>query len=231
MTWGVQRARTHGFYPTPRSALVGSPMPGPVRFTPRRYVTKIWDFGNFDISPDGRLPPPPANREAHWSIYVRDLRSGREWALVKSDKPMRNPEFSPDGRWIAMQAALDGDENFDLCVGPSRGGEPRNLTGHRMDDASPRWSPDGSKIAFISNRDRDRENVFVMSASGGDANQLTAIDEIVSEIAWRPEGTGIAFSAGVGQLDWIGLVDLQGRVDRVGSFPGAEGHLGGGNGD
>ena len=202
-------------------------MPGTVRFTPRRYVTKIWDFGNFDISPDGRLLAYSANREAHWSIYVRDLRSGREWALVKSDKPMRNPEFSPDGRWIAMQADLDGDENFDLYVAPSKGGEPRNLTGHRMDDASPRWSPDGSKIAFISNRDRDRENVFVMSASGGDANQLTAIDEIVSEIAWRPEGTGIAFSAGVGQLDWIGLVDLQGRVERVVSFPDAEAHLGG----
>src|SRR3990172_13165062 len=107
MPWGVQRARTHGFYPTPGWGLVGHYMPGTVRFTPRRYVTKIWDFGNFDISPDGRLLAYSANREAHWSIYVRDLRSGREWALVKSDKPMRNPEFSPDGRSVAMQADLD----------------------------------------------------------------------------------------------------------------------------
>jgi len=202
-------------------------MPRNVTFTPRRWVRRIWELGNFDVSPDGRFLAYSANKGERWSIYVHDFATRRDRAVVKSDAPMRNPEVSPDGRRIAMQADLDGNENFDIYTVPVRDGAPRRLTDHPMDDASPRWSPDGSKIAFISNRDRDRENVFVMDASGGEPKKLTAVDDIVNEIAWRPDGMGLAFTVGVGHLDWVGYADFSGRIERLVSFPDAETRLGG----
>ncbi|MGQ0798174.1 MAG: alpha/beta fold hydrolase [Methanobacteriota archaeon] len=198
-----------------------------VTFTPRRWVRTIWELGNFAVSPDGRRLAYAANKGERWTVYLRDLTTKRDAAIVRSDRPMRNPEFSPDGGSVAMEADFDGDENFDVYVVPAKGGEPRRLTDHPMDDKSPRWSPDGRRIAFLSNRDRDRENVFLVDASGGPATQLTAFDDIVHEIAWRPDGDAIAFSVGPGNLDGIGLVDLRGNVERLVRFPDAEAYLAG----
>ena len=198
-----------------------------VAFTPGRFAKKIWDLRTFDVSRDGRFIAYSANKGTQWTIYVRDLRPGREHALVKSEQAMLNPEFSPDGRFVAMQADFHGDENSDVYVVPVKGGGPKRITDDPMDDADPRWSPDGRTLAFISNRNKDRENVFVVSASGGEAKQLTFEDDIVSEIAWRPDGRGIAFQIGVGDRDWVGLVDLDGHVSRLVEFPESESGISG----
>jgi len=198
-----------------------------VTFTPRRWVRKIWSLRNFDVSRDGRLLGYSANKAEQWTVYVRDLRTGRETPLVTSDQAMLNPEFSPDGRRVAMQADFEGDENSNLFVVPSKGGEPKRITDHPMDDAFPRWSPDGRTIAFISNRTGDRENVFVVDAGGGTPRQLTFVEDIVGEIAWRPDGAAIAFQAGVGNGDWVGLVDLDGKMERLLAFPNSEHQIGG----
>ncbi|HLE54837.1 MAG TPA: hypothetical protein VI999_06340, partial [Thermoplasmata archaeon] len=73
-----------------------------VTFTPRRFLRKIWQLGNYDVSPDGRLLAYSANKGEQWSVYVRDLRTKRERVLVRSDESVLNPEFSPDGRSIAV---------------------------------------------------------------------------------------------------------------------------------
>ena len=198
-----------------------------VTFTPRRFLRKIWQLGNFDVSPDGRLLAYSANKGEQWGVYVRDLRTRRERVLVRSDQSVLNPEFSPDGRSIAVQSDFEGDENFNIYVVPAKGGPAKKLTEHPADSAFPRWSPDGTRIAFLSNRDRDRDNVFVMDAGGGDPRQLTRVDDIIGELAWRPDGRSIAFTAGVGTADWVGLVDLEGRVDRLVAFPDSESSIGG----
>src|SRR2546426_165571 len=88
-------------------------------------------------------------------------------------------------------------------------------------------SPDGNEIAFLPNRDGDRVNVFVVDTGGGDARQLTNVDDIVGEIAWRPDGQSIAFSAGVGLLDYVGLVDLAGHMEKIVALPDSENAIGG----
>jgi dipeptidyl aminopeptidase/acylaminoacyl peptidase len=198
-----------------------------VTFTPQRFLRKIWQLDNFDISPDGQRMAYSANKGEQWTIYVKDLETKRERRLCQLDQSMLNPEFSPDSKWIAFQSDFEGDENFNIYIAPAKGGKPRKLTDTPADSASPRWSPDGTKIAFISNRDRDRENIYVMDSAGGEARQLTRVEDIVNEIAWRPDGQSIAFSAGFGIGDWIGLVNLEGNLETLVNFPNSENYIAG----
>lgn len=198
-----------------------------VSFTPRRFLRKIHQLGNFDISPDGRRLVYSANKGEQWTLYVQELWKKRGKILTNWDQSMLNPEFSPDGLWIAYQSDFEGDENFNIYTIPARGGEVRKITDTPADSAFPRWSPDGAKIAFISNRDRDRENIFVTDVCGGEAKQLTRVEDIVNEIAWRPDGGSIAFSAGVGIGDWVGLVDLEGVMEKLVTFPNSENYIAG----
>jgi dipeptidyl aminopeptidase/acylaminoacyl peptidase len=198
-----------------------------VTFTPQRFLRRIRQLGNFDVSPDGGRIAYSANQREQWTVYVREVARKGERVLLKSEQAVMNPEFSPDGRWVAVQSDFEGDENFNVYVVPTRGGSARKLTDTPADSASPRWSPDGGTIAFISNRDRDRENVFVVEVDGGAPRQLTHVDDIVSEIAWRPDGRQIAFSAGVGHEDWIGIVGLDGHMEKLVAWPDSESVLGG----
>ena len=66
-------------------------------------------------------------------------------------------------------------------------------TGRR--ESYPTWSPDGSKIAFVSDRDRDGgDDIYVMNADGTNPVRLTQHDGYDSEPAWSPDGTKIAFT-------------------------------------
>src|SRR5438034_221456 len=202
-------------------------MPRKVTFTPRRFLKKIWQLGNFDVSPDGRWLAFAANKGDQWSVYLLDLRTKKDRILLQSEQSVLNPEFSPDGRWIAVQSDFEGDENYNIYLMPVRGAHVQKITDTPFDSAFPRWSPDGTKIAFLSNRDGDRDNVFVVDTTGGDARQLTNVDDIVGELAWRPDGGSIAFSAGVGLRDYVGLVDLAGHMEKVVAFPDSQSAIGG----
>ena len=79
---------------------------------------------------------------------------------------MRYPSISPDGRQIAF--SYKGDI---FCV-DAKGGKARQLTTNPAHDFKPLWSPDGSKIAFASNREGSFD-VYVIDANGGTPRRLT----------------------------------------------------------
>ena len=70
------------------------------------------------------------------------------------------------------------------------------LTANDDDDAFPSWSPDGSRIAFTSDRDRQGDDeIFAMNADGTGVVQLTTTNGSIDDWwpAWSPDGSRIAF--------------------------------------
>ena len=75
----------------------------------------------------------------------------------------------------------------------SAGRQLQNLTLNEADDWDPVWSPDGTQIAFISERDGNPE-VYVMDATGHNPHNISASIGKDGEPAWSPDGRYIAFS-------------------------------------
>src|SRR5260221_2773787 len=115
-----------------------------------------------------------------------------------------DPRISPDGTRIAyVIQTIDRDKNeyrSAIWVAPRDGLEAaRRFTAGEKRDGSPRWSPDGRWLAFVSNRgdDKAQAQIYVIPAEGGEARKLTDLKEGASEIAWSPDSTRMAFTARV----------------------------------
>jgi Tol biopolymer transport system component len=98
---------------------------------------------------------------------------------------------------------------MDIWVMPAAGGAPTQLTTDRGTDQWPVWSPDGSRIAFVSNRSGGNYNIWTMSASGGSEVQLTNDPAADAGPAWSPDGSRIAFHSNrTGRYEiWVMLVE------------------------
>ncbi len=102
---------------------------------------------------------------------------------------LRNVALSPDGSTIAFTY------KGDIFTVPSAGGRARQLTTDRGYDTAPAWSPDGTQIAFTSDR-AGSADVFVMPAAGGTPRRLTTNNGSETVLGWLNDST-VIFSAGI----------------------------------
>lgn len=154
--------------------------------------------------------PKPANPPAHAGrpIEAEDLF---RIAIVG------DPQASPDGSMVAyVVTRLDKDADdyaAAIWVAPMADSEPRQLTGGWARDTTPRWSPDGTTIAFVSNRapqlprptaddetPKDADGaakplpqVWTIPLNGGEARQVTNQPHGASSPCWSPDGRTLAF--------------------------------------
>ena len=103
---------------------------------------------------------------------------------------LRDVKISPNGQEIAF--CYKGD----IYKVPATGGNAIQLTTQSAYDCSPVWSPDGSKIAFASDRNGNFD-VFVMSSHGGNAKRLTTNSVSETPTAFSHDGKSVLFNASI----------------------------------
>ncbi|MBO9373832.1 MAG: S9 family peptidase [Chloroflexus sp.] len=129
---------------------------------------------------------------------------------------LEDPRLSPDGRYVAVVwVTVDRVGNSyhrHIALVPTDGSKPLRRFTRGKQDQQPRWSPDGQWLAFVSNRDDERGQIYLISVNGGEARQLTNHPNGASDPAWSPDGRYIAFLAPVN-------ADEQAREDAGDSPP------------
>lgn len=116
-------------------------------------------------------------------------------ALMKVTR-LSEPALSPDGKTVAFTArSVNVEANTqprDVYAVSMDGGTPRQLTRQGTMNERPRWSPDGKKIAFVSNASGSSQ-VWTMNADGSEPKQITSLASEASGVVWSPDGKHLLF--------------------------------------
>jgi TolB protein len=186
-------------------------------------------------SPDGtRLAFVSTAYEGRWHIFVARVESGRlgtpERITEDRDSGLPryyygvhdqylSPTWSPDGKdliFISNRGHIWGSGGFWRM--PARaGGEPRELRYEETTwKARPDWSRDGRRVVYSSYLGRQWNQLWLMTAAGGDPFQLTYLGGDATAPRWSPDGSRIAFISNESGNTALRIVDVPGgHVQRI----------------
>src|SRR5437588_12538246 len=130
---------------------------------------------------------------------VPTIEQSLEWQSAS------NPKISPDGKRVVYELQkTNWEENAferNLWIGEIASGETHALTTAKKSSTNPAWSPDGKWIAFLSDRPgqiagtaESKKQLYVISADGGEAQQVTKVENDVNDFEWAPDSKRIAIS-------------------------------------
>jgi len=108
--------------------------------------------------------------------------------------------LSPDGQWVAYAVSTpDVDANTSrsaVWLVGAGGGEGRKLTSGEKRDAEPAFSPDGKRLAFLSNRDGSWQ-IWLVELAGGEPSKVTSFPTGVDSFKWAPDGRSFVIASAV----------------------------------
>ncbi len=149
-------------------------------------------------------------------IWVQDAATGHR-NVVATGGLNTGGAFSPDGNRIAY--SKDGN----ICVMNVDGSGSHALTSGDALDVSPSWSPDGSKIVFISDR-AGRPHVYVMNSDGSGQRKISSMSMDHGSPKFSPDGQQIAFEANPGPWRIYVMAADGSGVRKVTDGPGSDEH-------
>jgi dipeptidyl aminopeptidase/acylaminoacyl peptidase len=175
----------------------------------RHYKHAIYNFNDTGWFDDKRT-----------HLWVVDVASGHANQITSGDEwNDTDPQWSPDGRKIAFVSnrtgkAFDENRDTDVWVIDATGGSLTKISDHPVPDNSPRWSPDGQTIAFLSDPlDRSHQKIWLAPSAGGAPSRLAAdgLDLIPIALRWAEGGRALYFETGVKGTNQVYRVDLATR--------------------
>ncbi len=131
-------------------------------------------------------------------------------------------QIAPDGTQIAYTVKTAHLESNDyrsaIYLIPTAGGEATQLTDGLARDTLPRWSPDGTEIAFLSDRNGSAQ-IYILASAGGEVHRLTDLSHGVTGLAWSPRGDRLAATSAAGSDGGDAIVEWPGgpirHIDRL----------------
>jgi dipeptidyl aminopeptidase/acylaminoacyl peptidase len=181
---------------------------------------KLTDDGQGSASPifsrDGQRVYYISKRDVWGNLCATTPQADWPTALTRFKADVSDPQPSPDSSRVAFVFSPRHDLNrSELGVVETGGGEPRLLSGAPgVWDTNPRWSPDGGRLAFVSNRSGWRE-LYLLDPASGQVEQLTHEAHDVQGFAWSRDGGRIAFILNRDGAGDLCLLRLQDRVVRT----------------
>jgi Tol biopolymer transport system component/predicted Ser/Thr protein kinase len=181
----------------PDATLVGSP----IRIADNVYHTP-GGLAGFSVSQTGvlvyRSGVPPSPTELTWFD-----RQGRRVGAVGDPAFYTNPALSPDGRYVAVGRSERINESRDIWIIDLQRGSSSRFTFEQSDELNPVWSPDGSRIAFSSDR-KSRRDIFWKPVQGSsEAEMLTDGQGEKSVEDWSPDGRFILYNVNTASMSTI----------------------------
>ena len=135
------------------------------------------------------------------NIWVVPRAGGTARRVTSFQGQTSNPQFSPDGRWIAFSGEYAG--NLDVYIVPAEGGEPKRLTWHPGGDTVQGWTPDGKRVMFTSGRSTwapgGTQRFWTVPVDGGVEEPMPLPRGFQGKIS--PDGAHIAYSSHGRDLD------------------------------
>jgi Tol biopolymer transport system component len=165
--------------------------------SPQAVTTPSLSLGQFSISRDGKqIAYLALNALASLEKVPLDpakATSGPPTPLLRQSGVLSSPDVSPDGEWIVFYTVGSRE---DLFLVRSDGTGLRKLTDDPHKVRGPSWSPDGKRIAFYSNRDEGKFEIWVINPDGSGLTQLTKTSGRAWFPWWSPDGTRIVYPTG-----------------------------------
>ena len=169
-------------------------------------------------SADGKEIAFCSNRTGSFEIWKMKQNGTQQMQVTHLAEFATFPDFSPDGRTIVFASPAPGSpvqSPPDIWAIDSDGhGAPVRLTDNPAMDGLPAYSPDGSKIAFVSARSGIPQ-VLVMNADGSDPVPLTFDSAPKGQLPdWSPDGSKIAYQASIAGNGDIYVMNADGSDQR-----------------
>ena len=139
-----------------------------------------------------------------WNLALvnQDGSGFRQLTQERADKP-RLPVWSPSRETLAytLQVGEDASSSWELWVTDTNGDVKKQLATGLAADARATWSPDGTRLAYVSEQ-AGPPDIWVLDLTTGEPTQLTQTDTTETDPAWSPDGRSIAYSTQIeGNLD------------------------------